>query len=43
MDEIFAGLAAQLQELALYKAKYGELDIVSRFTDDVQSSNDSIQ
>jgi len=35
MDEIFAGLAAQLQELALYKAKYGELDIASRVIEEV--------
>jgi len=35
MDEVLAGLAAQLQELALYKAKYGELDNASRFIEEV--------
>lgn len=34
MDEIFAGLAAQLQELALYKSQFGELDISARFTEE---------
>ncbi|KAG9248518.1 hypothetical protein BJ878DRAFT_547929, partial [Calycina marina] len=34
MDEIFAGLASQLQELAMYKTKFGELDAASRFMEE---------